>query len=289
MQASSPAAIKSVYKLGQNKNSVYTSFFLVIFCFLSMLQLRRRQGLGKVEEVDAGAIDTILVDKVRCDPAREQGALVRLGQTLEKRVNSNLLDERLGNGTTEDTTAAWNIIKQIRRLELCLEVIELARELVRNKRAWLGTVETLEFALDTAGLKGSIIRNDGLDVANVALVKGRGLVVFEDHEINVLRVGKSQASEHLKRRRSHTTLKSSLIYSFYLNQNTYLVRARVLEQNHTALLQIQPRLLRNEQVCTLDNILEVWLSVVVDQARHVRNVNSLGTTTKSSAIGSPAS
>jgi len=57
----------------------------------------------------------------------------------------------------------------------------------------------------------------------------------------------------------------------------YLVRTGILEQDNSALLQVQPRLLGNEQVGTFNDVLEVGLSVVVNQARNIGDVNSLGT------------
>jgi hypothetical protein len=57
----------------------------------------------------------------------------------------------------------------------------------------------------------------------------------------------------------------------------YLISTGVLEQDNTTLLQEQTCLLGNEQVGTLDDVLEVGLSIVIDQARDVRDINSLGT------------
>lgn len=56
-----------------------------------------------------------------------------------------------------------------------------------------------------------------------------------------------------------------------------LVGARVLEQHNLALLKVQPRLLGEEQVGALDDVLEVGLALGVDQRSDVGDVDSLGT------------
>lgn len=60
-------------------------------------------------------------------------------------------------------------------------------------------------------------------------------------------------------------------------QELTLVGTRVLEQDNLALLKEQTRLLREEQVRSLDNILEVRLAVRVDESSDVRDVDSLRT------------
>ena len=56
-----------------------------------------------------------------------------------------------------------------------------------------------------------------------------------------------------------------------------LVGARVLEEDDLALLEVQARLLREEQVRALDDVLEMRLSLRIDQRGDVRDVHSLGT------------
>jgi hypothetical protein len=58
-----------------------------------------------------------------------------------------------------------------------------------------------------------------------------------------------------------------------------LVGARILEQDDLALLEIQPRLLRDEQVRAFDDVLEMRLALRIDKRSHVRNVHRLRTAT----------
>ena len=54
-----------------------------------------------------------------------------------------------------------------------------------------------------------------------------------------------------------------------------LVGTRVLEKNNLALLEVQTGLLREEQVRTLDDVLEVRLALGIEETSNVRDVNSL--------------
>ena len=54
-----------------------------------------------------------------------------------------------------------------------------------------------------------------------------------------------------------------------------LVGTRVLEQDDLALLEVQARLLREEQIGALDDELEVRLALGVDESGNVRNVDCL--------------
>lgn len=55
-----------------------------------------------------------------------------------------------------------------------------------------------------------------------------------------------------------------------------LVGTRVLEEDDLALLEMQPGLLSDEQVGTLDDVLEVWLALRVDKSSNIRDIDSLG-------------
>lgn len=79
--------------------------------------------------------------EMRRNPAREQSTLVGLGEPLEKRIQPNLVNERLGDRTANDATLARLVVEQVRRFELRLEVVELTRELVRDDRARLGALQ----------------------------------------------------------------------------------------------------------------------------------------------------
>lgn len=58
-------------------------------------------------------------------------------------------------------------------------------------------------------------------------------------------------------------------------QRHTLVCTRVLEQNNLALLEEQTSLLSDEQVRTLDNILEVGLALGINQTSDIGDVHSL--------------
>ena len=64
------------------------------------------------------------------DPAGEQRPLVGLRNPLEQRLQPNLVDERLRNRTLHDRLARSRVVKQVRPLELRLEVVQRARQLV---------------------------------------------------------------------------------------------------------------------------------------------------------------
>jgi len=52
-----------------------------------------------------------------------------------------------------------------------------------------------------------------------------------------------------------------------------LVGTRILEQHNLALLKVQARLLRQEEVGTLHNVLEVGLALGIDERSHVGDVD----------------
>lgn len=54
-----------------------------------------------------------------------------------------------------------------------------------------------------------------------------------------------------------------------------LIGTGILEQNDLALLEVQPRLLREEQVGTFDNVLEMRLALRVNKGSDIRDVDSL--------------
>ena len=60
------------------------------------------------------------------------------------------------------------------------------------------------------------------------------------------------------------------------DQTLTLVGARVLEEDNLALLEVQTRLLSEEQVRSLNNVLEVRLSLGVDKGSNIRDVNGFG-------------
>lgn len=54
-----------------------------------------------------------------------------------------------------------------------------------------------------------------------------------------------------------------------------LVGTRILEQDHLSLFQVKARLLREEEIRSFHNILEMGFALRVDESRDVRDVNCL--------------
>ena len=185
--------------------------------------------------------------KVRRDPAREQRALVRDGQPLEERVEPDRVDERLGDRATHDAALARLVVEEVRVLELLLELVELARELVRDDRARLRALQARVLAPDAPELVRRVLGADPLDVAHVALVERGGLAVLEDHVLCVLFGGEAESGEDLERGAGDAAL----------------VRAGVFEEDDLALLEEQTGLLCDEEVRAPDDVLEMRLALGV--------------------------
>ena len=135
---------------------------------------------------------------MRSNPAREQRTLVGLGKPLKECVEPDLVDERLGDRAAHDAALARLVVEQVRRLKLGLEVVELARELVRDDSAGFRALQPRVLLPDARELRCRILGDLLLDVLDVALVELGGLAVLEDHEVDVLLRGKSQAGKDLQ-------------------------------------------------------------------------------------------
>ena len=109
-------------------------------------------------------------------------------------------------------------------------------------------------------LGSGIFLDLGLDVLDVALVERAGFAVLEDHQVNVFLSGECEAGEDFQRGRGNATL----------------VGARILEEDDFAFLEIETRLLSQEEVGALNDIFEVRFAIAVDESRHVGDVNSFG-------------
>lgn len=117
------------------------------------------------------------------------------------------------------------------------------------------------FAPEALELRGSVFGNLGLDILDVALVKFGGLAILEDHKVGVFFCGEGKTSEDFEGRAGDTTL----------------VGARVLEQDHLALLEMETGLLGEEQVGSLHDVLEVGLALRINQGSHIGDIDGLGT------------
>ena len=60
------------------------------------------------------------------------------------------------------------------------------------------------------------------------------------------------------------------------DQTLTLVGTRVLEEDNLALLEVQTRLLSEEQVRSLNNVLEVRLALRIHKGSNIRDVNGFG-------------
>ncbi len=136
---------------------------------------------------------------MRRDPAREQRALVRLGQALQQRLEPDLVDKRLRDRTTHNAVAARDVVVQVRALELRLQVVQRLREVVRDRRARLRALQPCVLLPDAVELGRRVLRDLRLDVFHVALVEWAGLAVLEDHQVRVLLRRERKASKNLQR------------------------------------------------------------------------------------------
>ena len=123
---------------------------------------------------------------MRGDPTGEQRPLVRSRNPLEQRCQPNLVNERLRNRALHDRLAGDCVIEQVRTLELRLQVIQRARQLVRDERARFRATVLGVFRPDARKLHRRVFEDDLLDLLDVCLVECRGLAVLEDHEVYVL-------------------------------------------------------------------------------------------------------
>ena len=124
-------------------------------------------------------------------------------------------------------------------------------------------------APDAPKLVRRVLGDDPLDVAHVALVERGGLAVLEDHVLCVLFGGEAEPGEDLERGAGDAAL----------------VCARVLEEDDIALFEEKTRLLREEQVGALDNVLEVRLALGVDERGDVGDVDSFRPEVELSVVG----
>lgn len=132
---------------------------------------------------------------MRSNPAREQRPLVRFGQPFEESIEPDLVDERLRDRAAHDTALARLVVEQVRRLELRLEVVQPARELVRDDRARLRALQPRVLLPDARELRRGVLDDLRLDVLHVALVELGRRAVLEDHQVDVFVGGEREAGQ----------------------------------------------------------------------------------------------
>lgn len=97
-----------------------------------------------------------------------------LGQPLHQSLQTDLVDQSLGERLVQHILPAANVLIQIRLLKLGLELVKSGRKLVRNGSSGLGTLVTEPFLGDTSVLLGGVLANLLLNVLDIALVcKGK--------------------------------------------------------------------------------------------------------------------
>lgn len=159
-------------------------------------------------------------------------------QPLHESLDSDLVDEGLGDSLSEDSLRRLDLLVKDALFELDLEGVETTRELVTEKRTsdgslLLGQKKTKRRNGSVRGSRGrgregetrrkrthstnvlrpnrlelepSVLADLGLDVLHVCRVEGRRLVVLEDHQVEVLFIGETETGEDLQRRRGDSSL-----------------------------------------------------------------------------------
>ena len=84
--------------------------------------------------------------------------------------------------------------------------------------------------------------------------------------------------KNLSRRLYAVLMFRSGINSKRLAREQTLVCARILEENDLAFFQVEPRLLREEEICSFYYVLEVGFALRVNKRRDVRDVYCFGST-----------
>ena len=130
---------------------------------------------------------------------------MRHRDALYERVQSNFLDERLGDCAAQDAPTTWRVVEQVRAFELRLQVVQRYRQLVGDSRARFRALQPLVLAPNTRELRRGVFRNLSLDVFDVALIKLARLSIFEKHKVHVFFRGQRETSKDFKRGASHAT------------------------------------------------------------------------------------
>jgi len=136
---------------------------------------------------------------MRPNVAREQSPLIALREPLQKLLEPNLIDERLGNRPPHNTMSTGDIVKEIGRLQLGLEAVQRLRQLIRNDRPRFGALQPGVLLPDTEELVGRVLRDLGLDILDIVLVESARLSILEDHEVGVLIRRQSKAGQDFQR------------------------------------------------------------------------------------------
>ena len=105
------------------------------------------------------------------------------------------MDKSLRDCALQDGPAARQLVEQIRAFKFCLQVVQRARELVRDDRARFRALQSLVFAPEAHKLSRCVFRNFRLNVFDVTLVELARLAILEHHEVHVFFRGQCETSE----------------------------------------------------------------------------------------------
>jgi hypothetical protein len=104
---------------------------------------------------------------------------------------------------------------------------------------------------------GGILADFFLNVLDVALIEFGRFAILEDHQVQVFIRSQGETGEHFQRRTGDAAL----------------VGTRVFEQDDLALFEVKASLLCEEQVCTLDDVAEVWLALGINESGDIGDVD----------------
>ena len=194
----------------------------------------------------------------------------RLRKTFNQLVQTDEVDEGLGESTRENIPAALDLLVQGTRLELGLQVVQRAGELIGDSSSQHLAVVTSVFLVKGDKLGRGVSGDESLNVLDVGLVEGGRRTVLEQHVGNIFLVIQSETSQDLLRTRGDTSL----------------VGTRVLVKLDSLGFESLTGLLSDEQVGSLHNVLEVTLALGVEQLVDVGQVDRLrSTSTRNEHVG----
>ena len=114
---------------------------------------------------------------------------------------------------------------------------------------------------DTVEFVCSVFGDLGLDVLDITLVELARFAVFEYHQIGVFFSSEGETGKDFEGRAGDSPF----------------VGTRVLEKNDLAFFEMETSLLRQEEIGTFHDILEVRLAIRVDKSGNIGNIDGFRT------------
>ena len=143
-----------------------------------------------------------------------------------------------------------------------MKIVESAGELIGDPGSQDLAIVSSVLLVERDKLGRSVTSDQCLNILDIGLVEGRRRAVLEEHVGNVLLVVEGETGQDFLRTRGDSSL----------------VGTRVLVQLDPLGLESLTGLLGDEQVGSLDNVLEVALALGVEKLVDVGQVDSLGST-----------